>query len=140
MSTFEDIAKLIDSGYSVVDAIRKASPSIFANHFTEKQLAATHASAYAADFDNGSVFEVTMTGNVAITFSNVPVTTRAITATFILKHSGAARTPTWPASVLWDGGTEPTWGTSAGNEDVLTMFSYDGGTTWRANLVGQNYA
>ena len=116
------------------------APLIDAQSITEKQLSATHASAYAADFDNGSVFEVTMTGNVAVTFSNVPVTTKAITATFILKHSGAGRTPTWPASVLWDAGSAPTWGTAAGNEDIVTMFTYDGGTNWRANLVGQNYA
>jgi len=113
---------------------------MFANHFSEKQLATTQASAYDLNFTNGSVFEITMTGDVALTFSNIPITTRTITATLILKHSGAGRTPTFPASVKWDGGTVPTWGTTAGNEDVVTMFTYDSGTTWRANLVGQNYA
>lgn len=114
--------------------------TIDVNHITEKQLATTQATAYVANFANGSLFEITMTGNVAITFSNIPATTKTMTATFVLKHSGAGRTPSFPASVKWDAGVTPAWGTGAGNEDIVTMFTYDGGTTWRANLVGQNYA
>jgi hypothetical protein len=118
-----------------------ANAGLNANWYAEKQLASSPTATYAADFANGSVFELTLGGNTAITFSNVPATTQAVTATFILKQDVTGnRIPSFPASVKWDGGTVPTWGTANGNEDVITMFTYDAGVTWRANLVGQNYA
>lgn len=118
-----------------------------ANVFTEKQLAASPTTSYVADFADGSIFELTMGGNTAISFSNIPASAKSITATFILKQdaiasplTGGNRVPSFPASVKWDNGTVPTWGTAPGDEDIVTMFTYDGGTTWRANLTGQNYA
>jgi len=115
--------------------------------FTETQLSASPTTSYVADFAAGAVFELTMGGDTTITFTNVPTTTKTLTATFILKQdaiasplTGGNRVPSFPASVKWDNGTLPTWGTAAGDEDIVTMFTYDGGTTWRANLAGQNYA
>ena len=88
-----------------------------------------------------AAYEYTLGGNTAFTFSNVPSSGLVCTLTLILIQDATGnRVPSFPASVLWDGGTEPTWGTASGDEDIVTMFTYDGGTTWRANLVGQNYA
>ncbi len=112
---------------------------------TETQLTASPVATYTADFLNGNVFELTLGGNTTITFSNVPVSTNMLTATFILIQDATGnRVPTFsagsPNNVLWDNGTVPTWETAAGNEDVVRMFTYDGGITWRANLIGKNYA
>lgn len=107
---------------------------------TEKQVSTTQSTSYSINLNTATVFEITMTGNVSLTFANVPASGKAVSITLILKHSGAGRTPSFPASVKWPGGTAPTWGTAAGNEDIVTLFTYDGGTVFRANLVGQNYA
>lgn len=130
----------VDFYFNGILCAETESGGLYAEHFSEGVKTDTTATTFVANLLEGSLFDVIMTGNVAISFSNVPVTTRAVTVTFVLTHSLAGRTPSFPASVKWDGGVAPTWGTAAGNEDIVTMFTYDGGTTWRANLVGQNYA
>ena len=55
--------------------------------------------------------------------------------TFILKLSGAF-TPTFPASVVWDGGTAPTYATPS----VYAFTTLDGGTSWIGSLVGSAFA
>ena len=108
---------------------------------TEKRVSASPTTTYTADLSTASFFVLTLGGNTTISFSNVPATTLTTTVTFrLVQDSTGNRVPSWPASIRWDGGVEPTWGTADGNEDVVTMFTEDGATIWRANLVGQNYA
>jgi len=108
---------------------------------TETSITATPTTTYTADLSTGSLFQLTMGGNTTISFSNIPITGKSTTVTFVLIQDGTGnRVPAFPASVDWDGGILPTWGTTSGNEDVVTVFTYDGGTKWRGNLVGQNYA
>jgi hypothetical protein len=126
--------------------------STFANRIdaeeviTEKRVSASPTTAYAADLTTGSVFKLTMGGDTAITFSNVPATSLTTTVTFMLVQDAVGspalgtRTPSFPAAVLWEGGTVPTWTTVANAVDIVTMFTEDGGTTWYANLIGQGYA
>lgn len=108
---------------------------------TEKRVTAAPTTAYTTDLTTGSVFKLTMGGNTAITFSNVPAAGLTTTITFMLIQDGTGtRVPSFPAAVLWQGGTAPTWSTASGEIDIITMFTDDGGTTWYANLVGQGYA
>jgi hypothetical protein len=46
------------------------------------------------------------------------------------------RLVTWPASVVWPGGTTPTLSTGAAAVDIFTFFSRDGGTTWYGFSTG----
>jgi hypothetical protein len=46
---------------------------------------------------------------------------------------GGSETLTWPASVEWPGGTQPTL--TVGGVDLLTFYTRDGGTTWRGALA-----
>ena len=55
--------------------------------------------------------------------------------TFLLKLSGAF-TPTFPAEVVWDGGTAPTYASPS----VYGFTTLDGGTTWYGSLVGSAFA
>jgi hypothetical protein len=65
---------------------------------------------------------VTLTGNVTFTFTS-PLS--GASYTLLLKQDGTGpRLATWPASVLWPGGTAPTLSTAAGKVDVVT-FVYD---------------
>ena len=45
---------------------------------------------------------------------------------------------TWPSGTKWPGGTVPTLSTSG--TDILVFCSFNGGTTWYANLAGLAYA
>ena len=55
--------------------------------------------------------------------------------TFILRLAGAF-TPTFPASVVWDGGTAPTYATPS----VYAFTTLDGGTSWIGSLVASALA
>jgi len=129
-------ALILDNSGNAIFSKRVEVPYI-----TESNVVAAPTTAYAINPFLGSLFQLTLGGNTAISFSNIPSSGKALTLTLVLiQDATGSRVPSFPASVKWDGGTIPTWGTVAGDEDVVTMFTYDGGTTWRANLVGQNYA
>lgn len=81
------------------------------------------------DLSAGSIFDITLTGNCTISFSNVPSGGFGVTFVFTQDGTGS-RTVTWPASFKWPGGTAPTLTTTAAGEDVITAFTPDGGTTW----------
>ena len=70
---------------------------------------------------------VTMDQNCTFSFT----TPSQAVDTFIL-HLFGAFTPTWPGSVTWVGGTEPTY--QAGN--IYVFFTDDTGTTWYGTLYG----
>jgi hypothetical protein len=46
--------------------------------------------------------------------------------------TGATRTITWPASVVWPGGTQPTW--TVGRH-LITLTSLNTGTTWSGSAL-----
>lgn len=125
---------------------------IDATLITEKNVTSSPTTTYTADLTTASVFSLTLGGDTAITFSNVPgsgsplIPSLSTTVTFLLTQDAVGspelgtRTPSFPASVKWESGTVPTWTTVAGATDVVTMFTVDNGTTWYANLIGQGYA
>jgi hypothetical protein len=77
----------------------------------------------AIDFNGGNVQLVTLTGNVTFTFSNPVSGARYV---LILKQDGTgSRLVTWPAAVLWSGGSAPTLTTTASKVDIITLV-YDG--------------
>ncbi len=48
----------------------------------------------------------------------------------LAQDGSGGRLVTWPASVVWPGGTTPTLSTAAAAVDIFTFFSRNGGTTW----------
>lgn len=88
------------------------------------------------------VLRMRLTGNVTISgFSNVaPAGTAQDLTVYIQQDSGGPRTVTWPASVVWAYGIVPVLSTGAEAIDVVVMQTFDGGTTWFANLAGKSYA
>jgi hypothetical protein len=92
------------------------------------------------DLENGNTFEVTLTENVStLTISNPPATGHVGPLTIILIQDGTgSRTVSWPASFKWAGGTAPTLSTGAADEDVITAFTTNAGTKWRAFVSGQD--
>jgi hypothetical protein len=92
----------------------------------------------AIDCITGNYFYITLTGNTTFSFSNVPAT-----GTFykcVLELTGASTyTTTYPAAVLWAGGTAPTT-PGAAEIDLIELYTRDGGTTWYGVLTGDAMA
>lgn len=84
-------------------------------------------SASAIDCSTGNYFTKTASGALTWTFTNVPASRSFIFA--LQLTNGGTGTQTWPAAVVWNGGTAPTLQTSG--TDILVFVTSDGGTTWR---------
>ena len=75
------------------------------------------------DLRTGNVQKITMTDNCTLTFT-APTAPCLLTLIMIQDGTGT-RTPTFPGTVKWNGGTEPTWSEVAGETNILSMY-YDG--------------
>ncbi len=88
------------------------------------------------DLTTGNSFVTTLDENATVVLSNPPATGRygQIVIKIIQDASGGAFTVTWPASVIWPGGTAPTITTSNGAIDEVTLRTIDAGTEWRGSF------
>ena len=89
------------------------------------------------DLTTGNSFVTTLTENITtVTISNPPATGRY--GQFVIKiiqdGGGGAFTVTWPASVIWPGGTAPTISVANNAIDEVTLRTIDAGTEWRGSF------
>lgn len=89
------------------------------------------------DLTTGNSFVTTLTENITtVTISNPPAT--GIYGQFVWKiiqdGAGGAFTVTFPASVLWPGGTAPTITITNNAIDEVTLRTIDAGTEWRGSF------
>jgi hypothetical protein len=84
------------------------------------------------DLDTVNCFYGTATGTITFAFSNVPATGDFVFVTLEITNGGS-QTINWPAAVTWPGGAPPDL-TTAG-VDTITLYTRDGGTTWRAAVA-----
>jgi hypothetical protein len=141
---------LTGSIYSVNDVSGIPSIEVFANGVVE--LAATvgttrlrsydeyinantaSTGATTLDLSSGNFFNLTLTGNVTFTYSNVPVG-RMVSFTIAAKQDATGgRTITWPTGTKWAGGVAPPATTSANALDIWSVMTYDGGTNYISSL------
>lgn len=91
------------------------------------------------DLSLGNFITATLNQNATFTFSNAP--SNAVAFTLLLSQDATgSRTITWPASVVWPGGTAPTYTQTASKSDVWTFFTLNGGTKWYGNLAQYNFS
>lgn len=96
----------------------------------------TDGATVAVDWNNSHNQEVTVAGNRTLTFSNgVSGQTYRIT---IIQDGTGSRTISWPASVVWAGGSAPTLTTTANYRDFV-VFYFDG-TSYRDEKIVKNFA
>ena len=89
------------------------------------------------DLATGNSFVTILTENITtVTLSNPPATGiyGEITLKVIQDGAGGAHTITWPASVLWPGGTAPVISTANDAIDEITLRTIDAGTQWRGSF------
>jgi hypothetical protein len=92
------------------------------------------------DCSTGNVFAVSLNASITtLTFSNVPSSGNAYCMVLEFTADGTARTVAWGSAVKWAGGSAPTLTSANGKRDAFTLLTYDGGTTWLASILGQNF-
>jgi hypothetical protein len=95
-------------------------------NYAEKVVTTSSSQVYNIDWSAANMFEITMSGSVTFTFSNLAAG-RSITTLLIQDVSGSRRA-TWP-TVKWSSGSTPILSTSASAIDVITFLTRSNGTT-----------
>jgi hypothetical protein len=91
------------------------------------------------DLSNGNFVLATLNQNATFTFSNATTTGVCSFTLYLANDATAGRTITWPASVVWPGGTVPSRTTTASRADVYTFWTANSGTNWYGSLAQFNY-
>lgn len=79
-------------------------------------------STYNINLLTDSVFDLRLTGNTAVTISNIPASNLSASFTLIVSRSVAGLAVTsWPANTVWSEGIVPTQSTGANQVDVFTF-------------------
>ena len=87
------------------------------------------------DLSTSNIFNLSMTLNTTVTFTNPPASGTAYSFMLYCKQDAVgSRTITWPASVKWPNSSPPTMSTGANKIDVFNFFTLDGGTTYLGAL------
>lgn len=116
-------AQTFNAGLIITDEVRE-TPTV-----------ADTSTAYTVTITDGTLFDLTLTGNCTFTF---PTATAGRQFTLILKQDGTgSRTITWPSAVRWATGTAPTITATVSKTDVISFVAE--GTYWLGFVGGQNY-
>ncbi len=99
-------------------------------------LGSTLSGAVTVDRANGTWQHGTLAGNVTLTFSAVTSGKDLGFTLELTQDATGGRTVTWPGSVTWLGGSEPTHDTTAGTATLWAFLTRDGGTTWLGGMLG----
>ncbi len=110
--------------------------------YTESYFSVTGASTTNIDVSSGSMVLLTLSSSInTLTFSNVPSAPKVASLNmFIEQAGGGSKTITWPNAVKWANAAAPTLSTTATRVDVVTLVTYNSGTSWFGFISGQNYA
>jgi len=103
-------------------------------NYVETLYSANTSTAITVDLTNGTVQNLTLTGNATIT---MPTAVAGKSFVIILSQDGTGgRTVTW-STVSWPSATAPTITSTASKRDIFSFFS--NGTSWFGTTIGQNY-
>lgn len=90
---------------------------------------------YNIDWNSGNVFEISMSGNTTLTFSNL-APAKSINALFIQDGTGS-RVITWP-TIQWTGGSAVVLSTGSAMVDAFNFFVRSNGSSVCGFLLGKN--
>lgn len=103
-------------------------------NYTETLYTANTGTAITVSLANGTVQQLTLTGNATIT---MPTATAGKSFVIMLKQDATgSRSVTW-STVTWPGGTAPTITGTASKQDIYSFFA--DGTNWYGGVIGQNF-
>lgn len=118
----------------------KANTSLQLKTHSDYLVTDTCTGATTVDLSISNWFKYTLAGSSTFTFANAPVAGQAATVTLILvQGTGGGKTVSWGNTIYWAGGqVPPATTTAAGNTDVWTLTTYDGGSTFIGTLAVKN--
>jgi hypothetical protein len=96
-------------------------------NYAEKSLVTSQGTTYNIDWSAANLFEITLTNNIGLTFSNL-VGGKSITALLIQDGTGGRTITSWP-SVKWTSGSVPTLSSGSTAVDVFTFLTRSAGST-----------
>lgn len=88
------------------------------------------------DATNGNVHTGTLNADCTFTLTSPASGAACVLELYITQDGTGGWDITWPASVVWQGGSMPTIDTTAGTLTRYVIETLDGGTTWYAVVVG----
>ena len=92
------------------------------------------------DLNTAGIFTLAPTGNITgWTINNNPPTGSLGSFVVRITGNGTPYTYTWPTTTKWAYGDTPSVTSTSGKVDIFSFFTFDGGTTWFAQPIGQNY-
>jgi hypothetical protein len=106
--------------------------------FDAEYNAGNGGSAITIDWNNGHKQKVTLTANLAVSFTAPPGPTSGLILKIIQAAAGSF-TVSWPAAVEWPASSAPTM-TSSGSRHDLYAFYFDGTTYYGSSLQNYNLA
>ena len=126
----------VESSLTFDGTILSVTGHVAPTTFREVHSSLGSGGSFTIDLASANNFSRTVSGGgtVAITFTNAPAG-RAFGFTLALTNGGSA-TIQWPASVRYSDNIAPIL-TSSGI-DVLSFYTFDGGSTYYGFLVGRN--
>jgi hypothetical protein len=97
----------------------------------------TSSGATTVDLSTSNWFKYTLSSNSTYTFSNAPASGNAFTVTLLLvQGTGGGKTVGFGNTIYWAGGQiPPATTTAAGNTDLWTFTTLDGGSTFYGTLA-----
>jgi hypothetical protein len=125
------------TGGSTAKVVLDSTPSITnptVTNYVETLYTANTSTAITIDLANGTVQNLTLTGNATIT---MPTAVAGKSFIIILSQDATgSRTVTW-STVSWPSATAPTITSTASRRDIYSFFS--NGSSWFGTTIGQNY-
>ena len=89
---------------------------------------------------SSDVFQISLTGDTTLSFSGTPTSGDLTSKMIIVTQGSGVFTMTWPTSIKWASGFEPTISGLNGAVDIFTFITRDAGTSWYGFVNGQSFA
>ena len=102
---------------------------------------AAAAGSVPINMEDGNVHRITLTGNASLTFTNPAASGEVSNVTLrVIQGGSGSYVITWPGTVQWPGGIEPTVTAALGTRLKYVFDTDDGGAIWDGQLAGDNYS
>jgi hypothetical protein len=106
--------------------------------YTETTQSASVSGSYTIDLSLANIFIITLNGSCTFTFSNPPASGTLKSCTVILiQGSGGSKTATF-TNAKWTDAVAPVLSSTAGQIDVVTFFTYNGGSSYFGTFAMAN--
>lgn len=109
-------------------------------NYVEPQVTASEGTSYNADLTAGNYHKVTMTGDVTFDFTNPDASDVNSLVLQLVQDGTGGRSPSFTPTVVWPGGSAPSWSTGANEEDVATFVHDQDGSQWLGFEGGLNFS